>query len=105
MLILKLIRIVLMPVFLMRNRLKGWFLPALARQSGYSPAKQLIIVLPLLREAFGQKDWQSFCGVENSQINLLLTFMNTVDLRLKSFGSKLFSKTLNTAFFNQAYLI
>jgi hypothetical protein len=32
-------------------------------------------------------------GVEKNTINLLLTFMNTIDLRLKLFNSKLFSKT------------
>ncbi len=71
MLILKLIRIVLIAVFLTINRLKGWFLPALDRQGGYSPPS-------LLREAFG---W----GVEKTTINLLLIFMNTGTLRLKIF--------------------
>jgi hypothetical protein len=38
-----------MPVFFDKKQTKGVFLPALARQGGYSPAKQLIIVLPLFK--------------------------------------------------------
>jgi hypothetical protein len=39
-------------------------------------------------------------GVEKSQINLLLTSMNTVDLSLKFFDSKLFSKLAHCVIIN-----
>jgi hypothetical protein len=48
--------------FLTINRLKGWFLPALAQQEGLAPH-------PRFTE--GEFGW----GVEKSQINLLLTFI------------------------------
>ncbi len=82
-LLLKLIRIVLMPVFLTRDRLKGRVLPALARQSGYSPPS-------LFKGGIGR-------GVEKHNINFLLTFVNNVDLSLKFFDLKSFFKNLHTA--------
>jgi hypothetical protein len=86
-LLLKLIRILLMPVFLTRNRLKGWSLPAFSLSEGIAPH-------PRFTEGeSGQKDCQSFCGVEKNQINLLLTFMNTVDLGFK-FSNLSFSQKL-----------
>ncbi len=91
MLILKLIRILLMPVFLTRNRLKGWFLPALARQEGIA-RKTIDNCFAPFKGGIGR-------GVEKSQINLLLTFMNNVDLRLKFFDSKLSLKTCTALIF------
>jgi hypothetical protein len=53
----------------MRNRLKGLSLPAFRLSEGIAP-------LPF-REAMG---W----GVEKNQINLLLTFMNSVDFEFEN---------------------
>jgi hypothetical protein len=78
-LILKLIRIVLIPVFLTINRLKGLSLPAFRLSEGIAPHPRFT-------------EGELGRGVEKNRINLLLTFMNNVDLRLKFFDSELFSK-------------